>query len=200
MRKIAVIVALAFVAFPAAAGAAPMLNLDIHHAQTNFPPGGALATPSVSVQTQGSTSANEVQQVVIPASKGKFKLSFEGQVTPELPYNATAGAVQAALRALPTIGSPNVEVSPSVEDPSVSPYRSYKVLFNADLARTNVPVLEVASAPAPDDLRRGPELWFDLDNVGADCPPGSPATRCASTASPNPTPPNGAAPALPAPR
>jgi hypothetical protein len=170
-RKTALIAALALAAFPAAAGAAPVLNLEIRHAQANFPPGGAPATPRVVTQTQGSASVNEgvneEQQVVVPASKGKFNLCFDpdaggpaaAQCTPNLAFDASTATVQAALRALPAIGSPSVDVTSQF-------FRTYDVVFTGDLAKTNVPTLEAASAAAPDDLRRGPELWFDVANVG----------------------------------
>ena len=171
MRKIAVIAALASAVFPAAAGAAPVLNLEIHHAQTNFPPGGAVATPSVNTETQGSSAGNEVQRVLIPASKGKFNLCFDpdaggpgaAQCTADLAFDASGATVQAALRALPAIGSPNVDVSSAVQGASV-----YDVSFTGDLAKTNVSQLQVASAAAPNDLRRGPELWLEIVNVGPD--------------------------------
>ncbi len=167
MRKNAAILALAFAAlsFPAAASAAPQLTLDIHHAQTNFAPGGAVATPSVRTQTQGSSSANELQQVDIPASKGKFHLCLDpdeggptpAQCTADLAYDASGATVQSALRGLPAIGSPNVEVDDNLN-----------VTFIANLAHTDVPQLQVASAAAPNELRRGPELWFDVTNAGPD--------------------------------
>ncbi len=143
------------------ASAQPILNLDIHHSQTNFPPGGAPATPSVNTNTQGSAAANEHQDVYVPASSGRFQLSFEGEQTPPLPYDASGGEVQAALRALPTIGSPNVDVIPES-------LGHVQAIFTGALANTDVPKLEVVSAPAPDDLRLGPEYWFDVVNVGPD--------------------------------
>ena len=171
MRKIAVIVALALAAFPAAASAAPQLTLDIHHAQTNFAPGGAPATPNVVTDVQGSSGVNEQQRLDIPASTGKFHLCFDpdeggptpAQCTADLPYNSTPITVQSALRALPAIGSPNVDVDGSPLGPS-----SLRIIFTADLAGTDVPALQAASALAPNELRRGPELWLDVANVGPD--------------------------------
>ena len=62
-----------------------------------------------------STSANEVQTLSQasggPATSGTFKLTFDGQETAALNYNATAAQVRAALEALPNIGTGNVTTS-----------------------------------------------------------------------------------------
>src|SRR5262245_46081762 len=56
---------------------------------------------------------NEVQTVTITGSPtgGTFTLTFGGQTTAPIAYNATAVQVQAALEALSTIGFPNVRVT-----------------------------------------------------------------------------------------
>jgi len=48
-------------------------------------------------------AANEVQSVDVDATGGDFTLSFEGQETAAIAWNATAAAVQTALEALPNI-------------------------------------------------------------------------------------------------
>jgi hypothetical protein len=143
-----------------AASAAPIFNLDIHHNQTNFAPGGRPVTPVVKSDTQGSPTADEVQAVFVGATAGKFSLSFGGDTTPALPYNASAGIVQAALRALPSIGSPNVTVAEFLSE------GNYKVTFEGALADTDVTQLAIASAPAPSNLTLASEYWFSVDNVG----------------------------------
>lgn len=54
--------------------------------------------------------SNEVQQISITGSPtgGTFTLTFQGSTTDPIAYNATAATVQAALRALPNIGSGDV--------------------------------------------------------------------------------------------
>lgn len=55
---------------------------------------------------------NHVQRVTISgATSGTFSLSFQGDSTIDLPYNASATAVQSALESLSGIGSGNVSVS-----------------------------------------------------------------------------------------
>ena len=68
---------------------------------------------------------------------GTFTLSFQGQTTAPLPYNATAEEVQSALQALSTIGSDEI---------SVSGFRPYQLLFSGDLG--GVPVPEVEADPS----------------------------------------------------
>jgi hypothetical protein len=74
---------------------------------------------------------NELQAVsLIKATAGTFKLTFEGQETAPLPFNATAAEVQAALAGLSTIGAGNVEVSKSAE--------TFSVFFVGKFAYTDV--------------------------------------------------------------
>lgn len=65
---------------------------------------------------------------------GSFTLSFRGQTTAPIPYNATAEEVQSALRALDTIGSDGVSVS----KPSY-----YLLAFTGTLGGIDVPQVEV---------------------------------------------------------
>jgi hypothetical protein len=166
VRPLAVLAALTSIAFLLVVGpalATPIWNLDIHHSQTNFPPGGRPVTPTVTTETQGSPTADEVQEIVVGASAGQFRLGFGPDTTPDLPYDATAAQVQAALRALPSIGSPNVTVS-SLTTVASDYFSSYDVTFTGALADTDVALLEGTSGAAP--LALGPEYWFDLENVG----------------------------------
>ncbi len=55
---------------------------------------------------------NEREQVTIAATAGQFRLSFDGDTTTDLPFNATASQVRAALGALQSIGlASNIEVN-----------------------------------------------------------------------------------------
>ncbi|MFR9773044.1 major capsid protein [Nocardia sp. SC052] len=82
------------------------------------------------------TTVNEVQTPTISGSPtgGTFTLTFKGQTTAPLAYNATAAQVQAALAALSTIGAGNVAVTGSAGGP-------YTVTFQALLGATNVPAM-----------------------------------------------------------
>lgn len=72
------------------------------------------------------------QTVTISNSTGgTFTLTFDGQTTAAIAYNASAAAVQSALEALSSIGVGNVSVTGSNGGP-------YTVTFIGDFARTNV--------------------------------------------------------------
>lgn len=80
---------------------------------------------------------NEVQVVTVSeATGGTFTLTYNGQTTDALAYNATAATVQTKLRALSTIGTGNVNVTGSAGGP-------YTVTFVGALANSNVSELVV---------------------------------------------------------
>ena len=81
------------------------------------------------------SQANELQTLTIAgASGGTFTLSFESQETTALPYNASRGDVEAALAALPTIGSGDVGVTVNGS--------TYTIEFKGSLAGTDLPQVE----------------------------------------------------------
>jgi hypothetical protein len=92
-----------------------------------------LAYRAGTVLTPTGTPVNEVQTVTISGGPtgGSFFLDFGGAITPALPYNATASAVQTALQNLTPIGAGNVVVTGSAGGP-------YTVTFQGNLAATNV--------------------------------------------------------------
>lgn len=55
--------------------------------------------------------ANEIQTVDVDATGGNFQLTFQGQTTANIAWNATAAAVQAALEALSNINPGDVLVT-----------------------------------------------------------------------------------------
>ncbi|MGC1167189.1 MAG: hypothetical protein WA862_13895 [Solirubrobacterales bacterium] len=63
------------------------------------------------VVSSGAGNGDAIQSLTVDASGGQFKLSFGGDTTADLPYDATAAQVQSALSALPSIGSGNVTVT-----------------------------------------------------------------------------------------
>lgn len=95
-------------------------------------------------------AVNEEQEVRVRASAGEFKLSFEGQSTPDLPFDASAVEVQAALNALPAIGpSASVSVeSVAGTDGGATPF-VHVVSFEGGLAATDVDELEAADGATP---------------------------------------------------
>ena len=79
---------------------------------------------------------NEKQQVRVRATGGTFTLSFGGETTAPIAYNAPPATVQAALRALASIGSGGVTVSGGPG--SASGAFPYAVVFTGPLAVKDV--------------------------------------------------------------
>lgn len=65
----------------------------------------------VRVGAQGPLSDNDWAVGVGAASAGTFTLTFKGQTTAGIAYNATAAAVKSAIQALSTVGAGNVNVT-----------------------------------------------------------------------------------------
>jgi hypothetical protein len=94
--------------------------------------------------TLPTNGTNEVQRITLTGapSGGTFKLRFGSAVmSGTLPYNASAAAVQAALRALPTIGSTGVTCSGGPLDSS-----PVDVTFGGRLGRMDVLPIQVVSS------------------------------------------------------
>jgi hypothetical protein len=68
-----------------------------------------VSTQPITIQTNGN-GAIGVQTITIGGTPtgGTFALGYQGQITTPIAYNASAATVQAALRALSTIGGTNV--------------------------------------------------------------------------------------------
>lgn len=76
-------------------------------------------------------------------TEGTFTLTFDGDTTTALSYNATAAQIESALEALPSIGAGNVEVT--------GEFPSYEIEFIGDLEE------------APQSLLEGdPDLLFPI--------------------------------------
>ena len=60
-------------------------------------------TATVAETTKGTATKDEVQTLTVTASGGTFTLTYGGQTTDALPYDATALAIQQALQGLPVI-------------------------------------------------------------------------------------------------
>jgi hypothetical protein len=69
--------------------------------------------PAVVELTQGVSGTNETQQIALsrPANGGGFTLTFEGETTAAISYNATAQAIAAALVALPNVAPTDLQVT-----------------------------------------------------------------------------------------
>lgn len=86
------------------------------------------------------SSGNEVQSVTVSgASSGTFTLTYAGQTTSGVAFDAAASAVQTALRALSNIGSGNVTVGGANGGP-------FTVTFTGTLRDTNVAQMTASAA------------------------------------------------------
>jgi len=84
--------------------------------------------------TVTATDANENQKVVVDATSGNFTLTFSGQTTSNILYNASANDVLSALEALSNIAPGDVVVTSPVAS-------SWIIKFAGVYAGVNVPVL-----------------------------------------------------------
>lgn len=83
-----------------------------------------------------SATNDEIQVLVVDATGGTFTLTYSGQTTSALAYNASAGTVQTALEALSNIAPGDVGVAGSAGGP-------FTFSFGGTLAGTNVSQMTV---------------------------------------------------------
>jgi hypothetical protein len=87
------------------------------------------------------SAANEVQSVIATgASNGNFTLTFDGETTANIAYNANAAAVQSALEALSNINPGDVTVAGGP-----LPSTAVTITFGGQYANTNVPQMTANS-------------------------------------------------------
>jgi DNA-binding beta-propeller fold protein YncE len=85
----------------------------------------------------GVLGQNEVQRVLpMNFRGGTFRLSFEGQTTRPIPYDASQGEVRSALASLPAIGPGNVVVREGIDGPE-----DHFITFTGALGAKEVPRL-----------------------------------------------------------
>jgi len=97
---------------------------------------------NVTINAPGGAAASEVQTVTITGvpTGGAVKLSWVGQTTTDIPFNATAAQVQAALEALV-----NINVGDVVVTGGPGPATAWIVTFGGQFARTDVPQMTASS-------------------------------------------------------
>jgi hypothetical protein len=87
------------------------------------------------VYVVATPAGNSSQVVTVAGSAGDtFTLTFDGQTTTDIAYDAAASAVDSALEALSTIGTGNVTVTGSDGGP-------FTVEFDGDFEKTDVPLM-----------------------------------------------------------
>lgn len=110
--------------------------LDIIRAELANYPTLDIAHVSLGGNDIGRGYYNDVmpQQIRFSAAptSGTFTLTFEGQTTSALAFNATAAQIQTALQALSTIGAGKVDVTGSVGGPFICQFDSALVAYVAD--------------------------------------------------------------------
>ena len=114
--------------------------------------------------------ANEIQQIDFDSVPGAgwFNISFGGETTSNLAYNANDGDVQSALEALTSIGSGNIAVTGDFSD-------GFTLTFQGSLANTNVAQVTVFSTLAADGAVAANHYWA-LTSDGSDAIGGADAT------------------------
>lgn len=91
------------------------------------------------VATSIGSGNNEIQVITLSgtaATGGTFTLTFDGQITGNIAYNASAATVETALEALSNIGSGDATVTGSAGGP-------WTVEFTGSLAGTNVALMTI---------------------------------------------------------
>lgn len=123
-------------------------DFTVENAAINLVVTGALTKDGSSwgvgpYNVQTGVGTNEVQTITITGSPtgGDFTLTFDGETTDAIAYNASAAAVQAALDALPNISEGDVTVGGGV-----GPGTPWTVTFGGDYGYTSVELIEAVSA------------------------------------------------------
>lgn len=100
----------------------------------NVVPGAYYTRQFAGVPVNGTDA---VQTLTVTATGGDAKLSFDGFRTTALVFNASAGAIQTALRALPNIGATGVTIT------GTGPF---VITFGGTLGRKAVPLITVVDS------------------------------------------------------
>lgn len=124
----------------AIAGAATTLEIDTitgtPASRTTIPIGARFTIDTVAdtVFTVSARNDNEKQRVVVDATSGTFKLTFDGQQTIAIAFDAIASVVQSALEGLSNIAPGDVLVTSSVAS-------NWVIEFKGTYLATNVAIL-----------------------------------------------------------
>lgn len=123
------------------------LDFSLFDANTHYPngylPSGMVLGKVTLTGLYGpySGTSDEVQTATVTGAPtgGTFTLTWSGQTTAAIAWNATAAAVQSALAALSNIGAGNVQVTGANGGP-------YTVKFIGSLANTDVAAMTASGA------------------------------------------------------
>lgn len=98
-------------------------------------------------QTIADSGVNEVQSVTVDATAGQYKITFSGQQTADIDFDATAQELEDALVALSNIGAGDVDVTGGPGDAGGT--TPYTVTFQGALAETNVAEMTTQAGTTP---------------------------------------------------
>jgi hypothetical protein len=87
------------------------------------------------------------QTLTVDATEGQFKLTFRGQTTNDIAFDATAATVQAALQALGTIGAGNAAITGGPGGAGGG--TPYVVTFAGTLNNAPMPLISTAAGTTP---------------------------------------------------
>lgn len=99
-----------------------------------------IALPTGSVAATGATAFGGTQFLWVVATGGTFTLTFKGQTTAALPYNATGPQVQTALDNLSTIGGASGSVNVTASS------GLFQINFAGAMANVNEPAITLSPA------------------------------------------------------
>jgi hypothetical protein len=106
-----------------------------------FAPSGTIAPTDTDVALAIPTNEQQTVTITGGPTGGTFTLTYAGQTTAGIAYNATASAVQTALRALSTVGSTGATVTGGP-----GPSTPYVVTFGGLLAGSNIAQMTASAA------------------------------------------------------
>jgi hypothetical protein len=110
--------------------------------------------------TVTAQNANEQQQVVADATSGNFTLTFDGQTTGNILYNADAAAVQSALEALSNVAVGDVVVTSPTASTWVVEFRGqYLGEGVPEMTATDVDLAGGGDTVAVTTLHPGATTW-----------------------------------------
>lgn len=102
------------------------------------------ANQDQATSTDVSLVVNEVQSITVTANAGTFTVTYSGQTTSAIAYNATNAAVQTALEALSNLAPADVVVTGGPGDATGS--APYVLTFGGTLADTDVAEVTTSAA------------------------------------------------------
>lgn len=119
---------------------APGFFVSLEEAAEDVFPGDQIAVTADGMVTAASAAQSEVYRITITATGGTYTITYDGQTTTALAFDANAAAIDAALEALSNIGVADVSVAGTGDTRTIT--------FGTALANLNLEDLTVDDALA----------------------------------------------------